>query len=58
MLFGLGVVFSRFMNQIFSDIIERSEVIFLGDLLIYSEDETLPDPYVQVLNRLRGNHLC
>lgn len=61
MPFGLsncGAVFSRFMNQIFSDLLDKFVILYLDDILVFSEDETAHTTHVRdVLQRLRENKL-
>jgi len=44
MLFGLTnapAAFQRFMNDVFSDLLDVCIVVYLDDILIYSDDITL-----------------
>lgn len=45
-LFNAGVVFSKFMNHFFSDVIDKFVVLYLVDILIYSEDESQHEEHV------------
>ena len=57
MLFGLTnapVAFQRFMNDIFSDLLDVCVVIYLNDILIYSNDMSEHHWHVkEVLKHLR-----
>src|ERR1700730_11010352 len=61
MPFGLTNVpatFQHFMNNIFSDLLDTFMVVYLDDILIYSEDPKQHVKHVQeVLQRLRENGL-
>ena len=61
MPFGLTnapVAFQRFVNDIFSDLIDICVIIYLDDILVYSEDRALHDEQVsEVFRRLRANGL-
>ena len=61
MPFGLTnapAVFQRFMNDIFSDMLDVSVVVYLDDILIYSDDLTSHKEHVkEVLRRLHKNGL-
>ena len=56
MPFGLTnspAAFQRFMNDIFGDLLDHYMIVYLDDILIYSDDETLHKQHVQeVLQRL------
>jgi len=56
MLFGLtnaSAAFQRFMNDVFSDLLDVCVVVYLDDILIYSDDVTQHRNYVkEVLKRL------
>ena len=50
--------FQRFMNDIFADMIDISVVVYLDDILVYSDDPEQHSAHVQeVLTRLRHNQL-
>ena len=59
--FGLSngpAAFQRFMNNIFSDMLNVSIIVYLDDILIYSDDLTKHKDHVkEVLWRLRANGL-
>ena len=59
--FGLSnapAAFQRFMNDIFSDMLDVSVIVYLDDILIYSDDMTQHKAHVkEVLRRLRKNGL-
>jgi len=59
--FGLSnapSAFQRFMNDIFSDLLDVSIVIYLDNILIYSDNMNDYKKYVkEVLRRLRENQL-
>ena len=61
MPFGLTnapAAFQRFMNDIFSDLLDVCVIIYLDNILIYSEDMTKHKAHVkEVLRRLRKNGL-
>ena len=61
MPFGLTntpAAFQRFMNDIFSDLLDVCVIIYLDDILIYSEDMSQHKAHVkEVLHRLRKNGL-
>ncbi|HEV7736493.1 MAG TPA: reverse transcriptase domain-containing protein [Chlamydiales bacterium] len=61
MPFGLSnapAVFQRFMNDIFADMLDVTVVVYLDDILIYSDDEQAHRVHVrEVLRRLRANGL-
>ena len=61
MLFGLTnapAAFQRFMNNIFSNMLNICVIIYLDDILIYSNNEDLHRKHVrEVLRRLRENKL-
>jgi hypothetical protein len=61
MPFGLSnapAVFQRFMNDIFADMLDVSVVVYLDDILIYSDDMDSHRRHVkEVLRRLRKNGL-
>ncbi|KAJ1121322.1 hypothetical protein NDU88_009435 [Pleurodeles waltl] len=51
-------VFQRFMDSVFSDVLNQYVVIYLDDILIYSRDpEHHVDHVLQVLERLKKNQL-
>jgi len=56
MLFGLTnapAAFQRFVNSIFTDLLDVCMVVYLDDILVYSEDESLHQEHVcEVLCRL------
>ena len=58
MPFGLTnapAAFQRFMNDIFSDMLDVCVIVYLDDILIYSDN---PEQHVrEVLQRLRENGL-
>ena len=50
--------FQRFMNDIFKDLLDVCVVVYLDDILIYSENPTLHTTHVhEVFRRLRANNL-
>ena len=50
--------FQRFMNDIFADMIDVSVVVYLDDILVYSDDPEQHSAHVrEVLTRLRRNQL-
>ena len=59
--FGLTnapAVFQRFMNDIFHDLLDVNVVVYLDDILIYSDDMDQHKAHVrEVLKRLRANGL-
>jgi transposase InsO family protein len=61
MPFGLTnapAAFQRFMNDIFSDLLDVYVVVYLDDIMIYSEDpEKHPEHVREVLRRLRAHDL-
>jgi hypothetical protein len=61
MPFGLSnapAAFQRFMNDIFADMLDVSVVVYLDDILIYSENHSAHRAHVrEVLRRLRANGL-
>jgi len=61
MLFGLSnapSVFQHFMNDIFSDLLDVSVVIYLDNILIYSDNMDDHKKHVkEILRRLRENWL-
>ena len=61
MPFGLSnapAAFQRFMNDIFSDMLDVCVLVYLDDILIYSDDMTQHKAHVrEVLRRLRANNL-
>ena len=61
MPFGLSnapSAFQRFMNDIFSDMLDVSVVVYLDDILVYSDDMSQHKEHVrEVLRRLRANNL-
>ena len=61
MPFGLTnapATFQRFMNDIFADMVDSFVVVYLDDILIYSDNMTEHEGHVRrVLQRLRDNQL-
>ena len=61
MPFGLTnspTAFQRFMNDIFSDLLGNCIIVYLDDILIYSDDETSHIQHVRdVLQQLRQHSL-
>lgn len=61
MPFGLTnapAVFQRFMNELFSDLIDVNVIVYIDDILIYSENPDHHEEHVkEVLSRLMKNHL-
>lgn len=61
MPFGLTnspAAFQRFMNDIFSDLLDVNVIVYLDDILIYSDDMSKHTQHVrEVLRRLRKNGL-
>jgi len=61
MLFGLTnalAVFQRFMNNVFSDLLDMCMVVYLDDILIYSNDIVQHQSYVrEILKRLQKARL-
>jgi hypothetical protein len=61
MPFGLSnapAAFQRFMNTIFADLLDISVIVYLDDILIYSEDEkNHTRDVIEVLKRLREHGL-
>ena len=52
------VTFQRFMNEIFKDLLDVCVVVYLDDILIYSEDPSEHEKHVhEVFRRLRKNNL-
>src|SRR5881394_4664334 len=50
--------FQRFMNDIFHDLIDVTMVVYMDDILVFSEDRISHTEHVrEVLTRLRENHL-
>ena len=50
--------FQRFMNDIFADMIDVSVVVYLDDILVYSDDPEQHSAHVwEVLTQLRRNRL-
>ena len=50
--------FQRFMNDIFADMIDISVVVYLDDILVYSDDPEQHSAHVwEVLTWLRRNRL-
>ena len=56
MPFGLSnapVAFQRFVNTIFTDLLDVCVVVYLDDILVFSENESLHEEHIQeVLWRL------
>ena len=51
-------VFQHLMNEVFFDFLDLFCVVYLDDILVYSEDSESHAIHVkQVLNRLKENHL-
>jgi hypothetical protein len=61
MPFGLSnapVAFQRFMNDIFGDLLDVCVIVYLDDILIYSDDMSQHKKHVkEVLRRLRKHGL-
>lgn len=61
MPFGLSnapAAFQRFMNDIFSDLVDECVIVYLDDILIYSSDPSAHKKHVkEVLRRLRQHGL-
>ena len=61
MPFGLTnapAAFQRHMNTVFSDLLDVCVIVYLDDILIYSEDPSKHTEHVRmVLERLRQNNL-
>ena len=61
MPFGLTnspTAFQHFMNDIFGNLLDNCVIVYLDDILIYSDDETLHVQHVRdVLQRLRHHSL-
>lgn len=61
MPFGLTnapAAFQRFMNDIFRDLLDVTVIVYLDDILIFSEDPTKHEEHVkEVLKRLKANQL-
>jgi Reverse transcriptase (RNA-dependent DNA polymerase) len=61
MPFGLPngpAIFQHFMNKIFADLLDICMVVYLDDILIYSNDPSLHQDHVkEVLRRLRQHNL-
>src|SRR4029077_12021694 len=61
MPFGLSnapAAFQRFVNSIFTDLLDICVVVYLDDILVYSEDEATHEEHVrEVLRRLRQHGL-
>ena len=57
-LMNVPASFQRFMNEVFKDMLDVSVVVYLDDILVYSDN---PDDHIkhvrQVLKRLRANDL-
>ena len=50
--------FQQFMNDVFADMIDVTVIIYLDDILIYSDNMSEHKAHVQeVLQRLRANGL-
>jgi hypothetical protein len=60
--FGLSnapAAFQTFMNEIFADLLNKFTIVYLDDILIYSNDPKEHDEHVKiVLERLRKHGLC
>ena len=46
--------FQRFMNDVFSDLLDKCVVIYLNDILIYSKDKSLHTQHIKEVLQ----HLC
>src|SRR5881394_38933 len=61
MPFGLTnapAVFQRFMNELFKDLLDTTVIVYLDDILIYSEKPEEHEGHVkEVLRRLQENQL-
>ena len=61
MPFGLSnapLMFQRFMNELFADLLDICVIVYLDDILIYSEDlEEHKEQVKEVLRRLQANGL-
>ena len=61
MPFGLAnapSAFQRFMNDVFADLLDICVIVYLDDILIYSEDvDKHPEQVREVLRRLRKHGL-
>lgn len=59
--FGLAnapAAFQRYMNHIFADLLDVSVLVYLDDILIFSDDPSKHEEHVkEVLRRLRANDL-
>ena len=62
MPFGLSnalAAFQRLMNSIFADLLDICVLVYLDDILIYSDNSEDHERHVrEVLRRLRNNKLC
>ena len=57
-LTNVPAAFQRFMNDIFADMIDICVIVYLDDILIYSDNIAEHQIHVrEVLRRLRGNGL-
>ena len=57
-LYNAPSVFQRFMNNLFRDLIDVTVIVYLDDILIYSEKPGEHEGHVkEVLRRLKENHL-
>lgn len=61
MTFGLTnapAVFQHFMNDLFRDLLDVNVIVYLDDILVYSEDPEKHEEHVkEVLRRLKENQL-
>ena len=61
MPFGLSnapVAFQQFVNTIFTDLLDVCVIVYLDDILVFSENESLHEEHVrEVLRRLRKHGL-
>ena len=57
-LLNVPSIFQRFMNKVFSDMLDICVVVYLDDILIYSDNlESYKNHVREVLNRLQNNRL-